>query len=133
MPDDRLNAALCALIVMGVSGSGKSTIAAALAERLHWQYEDGDKFHPRSNVEKMSAGHPLNDDDRRPWLQAIAAEIERVGKTGGHIIIACSALKRSYRDILTHGRNDVRIIYLDGSQDLIAKRLAQRKGHFMVL
>ena len=131
MPDDRLNAALCALIVMGVSGSGKSTVAAALAERLHWQYEDGDKFHPRSNVEKMSAGHPLNDDDRRPWLQAIAAEIERVGKAGGHIIIACSALKRSYRDILTHGRNDVRIIYLDGSQDLIAKRLAQRKGHFM--
>jgi len=79
----------------------------------------------------MSAGHPLNDDDRRPWLQAIAAEIERVGKTGRHIIIACSALKRSYRDILIHGRNDVRIIYLDGSQDLIAKRLAQRKGHFM--
>ncbi len=131
MADDQLNAALCALIVMGVSGSGKSTIGAALAERIRWRYEDGDKYHPRSNVEKMHAGHPLTDDDRWPWLRAIAAEIDRVGAAGDHVIIACSALKRSYRDILIHGRDDVRIIYLDGGHELIAQRLAQRKGHFM--
>jgi len=121
----------CALIVMGVSGSGKSTVAAALAARLSWPFEDGDSFHPPSNVAKMSAGHPLTDDDRWPWLQAIADEIDRVCQAGGHIVIACSALKRTYRDVLVHGRDDVRIVYLDGSQTLIANRLASRKGHFM--
>jgi gluconokinase len=121
----------CALVVMGVSGSGKSTIADKLAERLVWSYEDGDKFHPASNVAKMSAGHPLTDEDRWPWLQAIADEIDRVCKAGQHAVIACSALKRAYRDIVVHGRNDVRIIYLKGAQELIANRLAQRKGHFM--
>jgi gluconokinase len=79
----------------------------------------------------MKAGHPLNDDDRRPWLEAIAAEIDRVGTAHEKIIIACSALKRAYRDILIHGRDDVLVIYLDGSRDLIAERLANRKGHFM--
>ena len=121
----------CALIVMGVSGSGKSTIADKLAERLRWSYEDGDKFHPASNVAKMSAGHPLTDEDRWPWLQAIADEIDRVCKAGEHAVIACSALKRAYRDILVHGRNDVRIIYLKGTQELIANRLSLRKSHFM--
>jgi len=121
----------CALIVMGVSGSGKSTIAASLAERLSWVYEDGDRFHPASNVAKMSAGQPLTDEDRWPWLQAIADEIDRVCKAGEHAVIACSALKRTYRDILVHGRNDVRVIFLDGTQQLIASRLARRKGHFM--
>ena len=121
----------CALIVMGVSGSGKSTIADRLAERLGWDFEDGDKFHPASNVAKMSAGHPLTDEDRWPWLQAIADEIDRVCKAGQHAVIACSALKRTYRNILVHGRNDVRIVFLDGSQQLIADRLAARKGHFM--
>jgi gluconokinase len=121
----------CALVVMGVSGSGKSTIADKLAERLGWAYEDGDRFHPASNVAKMSAGQPLTDEDRWPWLQAIADEIDRVCKTGQHAVIACSALKRAYRDILVHGRNDVRIIYLKGTQELIASRLASRKGHFM--
>lgn len=121
----------CALIVMGVSGSGKSTIAGRLAERLRWTCEDGDRFHPKSNVEKMSAGHPLTDEDRRPWLQAIADEIDHVCQGGGQAVFACSALKRSYRDILVHGRDDVRIIYLKGSFELIANRLAQRKGHFM--
>jgi gluconokinase len=121
----------CALIVMGVSGSGKSTIANKLAGRLSWSYEDGDKFHPPSNVAKMSAGQPLTDEDRWPWLQAIAAEIDRVCKAGEHAVIACSALKRAYRDILVHGRNDVRIIFLKGAQELIASRLALRKGHFM--
>jgi gluconokinase len=121
----------CALIIMGVSGSGKSTIAGKLAERLHWTCEDGDRFHPKSNVEKMSAGHPLTDEDRRPWLQAIADEIDRVCRDGDHAVIACSALKRAYRDILVHGRDDVRIVYLKGSRDLIARRLKLRKGHFM--
>ncbi|MEH2471362.1 gluconokinase [Nitrobacteraceae bacterium AZCC 2161] len=122
---------LCALIVMGVSGSGKSTIAENLAVRLGWTFEDGDKFHPASNVAKMSAGHPLTDDDRWPWLQAIADEIDRVGNAGGHIVIACSALKRVYRNVLVHGRGDVRMVYLDGTRELIAARLAARKDHFM--
>jgi len=121
----------CALVVMGVSGSGKSTIADKLAERLSWTYEDGDRFHPASNVAKMSAGHPLTDEDRWPWLQAIADEIDRLCMAGEHAVIACSALKRAYRDVLVHGRSDVRIVYLNGTQQLIAHRLAQRKGHFM--
>jgi gluconokinase len=121
----------CALIVMGVSGSGKSTIADGLAERLRWTFEDGDRFHPANNVAKMRAGHPLTDEDRWPWLQAIADEIDRVCKSGEHAVIACSALKRAYRDVLVHGRNDVRIIFLEGTQKLIADRLALRKGHFM--
>jgi gluconokinase len=116
---------------MGVSGSGKSTIAAALADRLGWTFEDGDRFHPASNVAKMSAGHPLTDEDRWPWLQAIADEIDRVCEAGGHVVVACSALKRTYRDLLVHGRSDIRMVFLDGSQALIAGRLAQRKGHFM--
>lgn len=120
-----------ALVVMGVSGSGKSTVADRLAERLGWTYEDGDRFHPASNVAKMSAGHPLTDEDRRPWLQAIADEIDRIGTAGEHAVIACSALKRAYRDILVYGRDDVRIVFLSGSQQLIAGRLATRKGHFM--
>ena len=116
---------------MGVSGSGKSSIAAALADRLGWSFEDGDRFHPASNVAKMHAGHPLTDEDRWPWLRAIADEIERVCKASGHVVIACSALKRAYRDVLLRGRDDVRFVFLDGSQALIANRLAQRKGHFM--
>jgi gluconokinase len=116
---------------MGVSGSGKSTIAARLAERLGWTFEDADRFHPASNVAKMSAGQPLTDEDRWPWLQAIADEIDRVSRDGGHVVIACSALKRAYRDLLVHGRDDVRIVFLSGSRPLIADRLAQRKGHFM--
>jgi gluconokinase len=119
------------LIVMGVSGSGKSTVADALAKRLGWRYEDGDRFHPPGNVAKMSAGHPLTDQDRLPWLQAIANEIDRVCRQGERAVIACSALKRAYRDILLHGRGDVRFVFLKGTQDLIAGRLAARKGHFM--
>jgi gluconokinase len=121
----------CALVVMGVSGSGKSTIADKLAERLGWRYEDGDKFHPASNVAKMHAGHPLTDQDRWPWLQAIADEIDRLCRDGERAVIACSALRRAYRDILVHGRNDVRFVFLNGTQELIASRLAGRKDHFM--
>ena len=121
----------CALVVMGVSGSGKSTIAEKLAERLGWVFEDGDSFHPASNVAKMSAGQPLTDEDRWPWLQAIADEIDRVCKAGERAVIACSALRHAYRDVLVHGRRDVRIVFLRGTQALIADRLAKRKGHFM--
>ena len=121
----------CALVVMGVSGSGKSTIADRLAARLGWRYEDADKFHPPANVAKMSAGQPLTDEDRWPWLQAIADEIDRLSAAGQRAVVACSALKRSYRDILVHGRDDIRIVFLNGTQDLIADRLAARKGHFM--
>jgi gluconokinase len=121
----------CALIVMGVSGSGKTTIAEKLAERLGWKCEDGDKYHPKSNVEKMSAGHPLTDQDRWPWLQAIADKIDQICEADEHAVVACSALKRAYRDVLMHGRDDVRIVYLDGTQELIAGRLAARRGHFM--
>ncbi|WP_322517857.1 gluconokinase [Rhodopseudomonas palustris] len=119
------------LIVTGVSGSGKSTIGELLAERLGWTYQDGDDFHPPANVAKMSAGQPLTDDDRWPWLRAIAAEIDRIADEGHHAVIGCSALKRAYRDILVHGRADVRIVYLDGSRELIAARMAARKNHFM--
>ncbi|MBA2398247.1 MAG: gluconokinase [Bradyrhizobium sp.] len=116
---------------MGVSGSGKSTIAERLAARLDWRFADGDRFHPPANVAKMSAGQPLTDEDRWPWLQAIADEIDRLSATGQRAVVACSALKRTYRDILVHGRDDIRIVFLNGAQDLIADRLAARKGHFM--
>lgn len=121
----------CALIVMGVSGSGKSTIADALGRRLGWIVEDADQFHPESNVKKMSAGTPLTDDDRWPWLHAIAAEIARKRASGTSVIIACSALKLVYRDILVQGHNDTRIVYLRGRKELIAARLNARKNHFM--
>ena len=116
---------------MGVSGSGKSTIAEALAKRLDWRFADGDKFHPASNVAKMSAGQPLTDEDRWPWLQAIADEIDRLCGKGQPVVVACSALKRAYRNVLVHGRDDVRIVFLDGTEALIASRLAARRGHFM--
>jgi len=121
----------CALVVMGVSGSGKSTVADRLAARLGWRYEDGDRFHPPANVAKMRAGQPLTDDDRWPWLRAIADEIDRTCKANERAVIACSALKHAYRDVLVHGRDDVRIVFLNGTQDLIADRLAVRTGHFM--
>ena len=128
---DEISGSPCVLIVMGVSGSGKTTIATRLAERLGWKCEDGDRFHPASNVAKMSAGHPLTDEDRWPWLQAIADEIDRVCRADEHAVIACSALRRAYRDLLVHGRADVRIVFLKGTKALIADRLARRKDHFM--
>ena len=122
---------IAVLVVMGVSGSGKSTIAAMLAHRLHWIYEDGDWLHPQSNIEKMHHGEPLNDKDRWPWLHAIADWIDATRNAGGHGVVACSALKRAYRDILAGDRPDVRIVYLKGDRDLIARRIAARADHFM--
>jgi gluconokinase len=122
---------ISAIIVMGVSGSGKSTIAEALARTIGFACDDGDSYHPPSNVAKMHAGTALTDDDRRPWLQAIADDIDRKADAGHSVVVSCSALKRAYRDILVHGRSDVRLVYLRGTRELIAARLALRKGHFM--
>jgi gluconokinase len=131
MPPEKQLTNVSALVVMGVSGAGKSTIGAMLARRLGWEYEDGDWFHPQRNVDKMHAGHPLTDDDRWPWLRAIARNIDETRERGGHAIVACSALKRAYRGILIGERPDVRLIYLKGDRNLIARRLASRDGHFM--
>ena len=119
------------VIVMGVSGSGKSTIGSLLAGRLQWEFEDGDWFHPAANVDKMHKGIALTDEDRGPWLRAIAVWIDRTRGAGQHGVIACSALKRRYRDILIGERRDVRLVYLKGSEELIARRMAMRHGHFM--
>ena len=120
-----------AIVVMGVSGSGKSTIASMLAQRLHWVYEDGDWFHPKSNIEKMHHGEPLDDKDRWPWLRAIAEWIDATRRGGGHGVVACSALKRAYRDVLIGDRRDVRLVFLKGDRDLISRRVAARADHFM--
>jgi gluconokinase len=119
------------VIVMGVSGSGKSTIGTLLAGRLQWEFEDGDWFHPAANVDKMHKGIPLTDDDRSPWLGAIAAWIDKTRGAGGHGVIACSVLKRRYRDVLIGDRADARLVYLKGSEELIARRIATRHEHFM--
>ena len=109
----------------------KSTIASMLAHRLHWIYEDGDWFHPKSNIEKMHHGEPLNDEDRWPWLHAIADWIDETRRSAGRGVVACSALKRAYRDILVGNRRDVRLVYLKGDRDLIAHRIVARADHFM--
>jgi gluconokinase len=119
------------LVVMGVSGSGKSTIGTQLALHLQWEFEDGDWFHPARNIEKMHHGVPLTDEDRVPWLIAIAGFIDSTRSAGGHAVVACSALKRRYRTVIVGNRPDVRLIYLRGDMDLIARRLAARHEHFM--
>lgn len=119
------------VILMGVSGSGKSTVGATLAARLGWPFHDGDSFHPPANVAKMKSGSPLNDDDRRPWLLAIQDFIRTENAAGRNAVIACSALKSSYRALLLHGDPQVRFAHLHGTRDLIASRLLERKGHFM--
>lgn len=120
-----------ALIVMGVSGSGKSTIAEALADRLGAEFADGDAFHPAENVEKMRAGIPLTDADRWPWLEAIAAWIGARLAAGRSGVVACSALKRAYRRVLVAERADVELVYLRGGHDLIAARMGRRRDHYM--
>lgn len=117
------------LVLMGVSGSGKSTVAALLAGRLGWDFEEGDDLHPPANVAKMHAGHPLDDEDRKPWLAKVAGWIVEHTEAGRPGIISCSALKRTYRDVL---RGDhVVFVYMAGTHDQIAARLAARHGHFM--
>jgi gluconokinase len=119
------------LVVMGVSGSGKSTIGTQLALQLRWDYEDGDWFHPTRNIDKMHAGIPLTDEDRAPWLIAIADYIDRTRCAGSRAVVACSALKRRYRGVIVGKRPDVRLIYLKGDMELIARRIAVRHEHFM--
>ena len=119
------------LVIMGVSGSGKTTIAKGLAKRLGWQYQEGDDLHPASNVEKMKSGTPLTDADRLPWLKKIAEKIDEWRAKGISGVVTCSALKRAYRDIIAGGRPDVVIVYPKGSKELIADRMAHRHGHFM--
>jgi gluconokinase len=119
------------LIIMGVSGCGKSTIGALLAGRLHWEFEDADWLHPAANVDKMHNGIPLNDADRRPWLEAVATWIDNTRRSGEYAIVACSALKRRYRDVLIGDRADVRLVFLKGDETLIARRIATRHEHFM--
>lgn len=119
------------LIVMGVSGSGKTTIASLLAERLGCEFADADWFHSPENVAKMAAGHELDDADRAPWLDAIADWLARKSEGEGCGVIACSALKRAYRDRLRRDAPGARIVYLKGSQALIMDRVTARHGHFM--
>jgi gluconokinase len=118
-------------VVMGVSGSGKSTVAASLAAALGCQFLEGDDLHPRENIEKMRAGTPLTDADRMPWLRRIAAEIDGWRARGESGVLTCSALKRSYRDIIIGDRREVTLVYLAGSYELIRQRMAARHEHFM--
>ena len=117
------------IVVMGVSGSGKSTVGAALAQRLRVPFADADDFHPPANIEKMTAGTPLNDDDRYPWLEAIGEWLAVRCRDGG--VMSCSALKRRYRDQLRRHCPDVTFLHLAGSPEMIGRRQASRPGHFM--
>ena len=120
------------VVLMGVSGSGKTTIGKILAGKLGWPFVEGDDYHPAANVEKMRAGTPLTDEDRRPWLAALRERVDRACTTGENIVLACSALKHAYQDYLErHDPACVHYVYLHGSEELIKKRLAARKGHFM--
>lgn len=119
------------LVVMGVSGSGKSTVAALLAERLGLPFADGDDFHAPESVARMRAGHPLDDRARAPWLARIGAWIDARRAAGEGGVVACSALRRAYRQALTGGRAGLRVVYLEGDRDLIRDRIAARTGHFM--
>jgi gluconokinase len=117
------------IVVMGVSGSGKSTVGAALAQRLRVPFADADDFHPLANVAKMTSGQPLNDDDRYPWLEAIGNWLAEHCESGG--VMSCSALKRKYRDQLRRYCADVVFLHLTGTPEVISRRQASRPGHFM--
>jgi gluconokinase len=118
------------IVVMGVSGSGKSTVGAALAQRLRVPFADADDFHPPANIAKMTAGQPLDDDDRYPWLEAIGRWLAERSDSGGGVM-SCSALKRKYRDQLRRHCMSVEFLHLSGTPDVISKRQASRPGHFM--
>lgn len=119
------------VVVMGVSGCGKSTVGRALAQQLGVAYVEGDEWHPPANVKKMAAGTPLTDDDRRDWLQALAGRLGAARAAGQGLVLSCSALKRSYRDLLRAQSPGLRFVFLHGSRDLLARRLAARTGHYM--
>ena len=119
------------VIVMGVCGTGKTTVGRLIAAKMGARFEEGDKFHPTANVEKMSRGEALDDEDRWPWLHAIGRSIDDWQRAGEDVVLACSALKERYREILVGDRPDMRIVHLYGSQELISDRMAQRQHHFM--
>jgi gluconokinase len=131
MQDDRINRPH-AIIVMGVSGCGKSSVGEKLAEALHLAFVEGDALHPAANVEKMSKGIPLTDEDRMPWLDLIGKRMQASLEKGEGIIVSCSALKRTYRDRLRAAAGgNLFFVYLEGSKALLTKRMGERKGHFM--
>jgi gluconokinase len=119
------------VVVMGVAGSGKSTVGPLIAEALGGDYAEGDQFHPPANIAKMSSGQPLDDADRLPWLEAMARAIRDWRKGERATVLACSALKQRYREILAGGSDEVRFVFIKGSPELIAGRIGARKGHFM--
>lgn len=119
------------LVLMGVSGCGKSTVAGLLAGQLGWPFEEGDDLHPQVNKDKMAAGHPLADEDRWPWLEKVAAWVEERLDRGENGLVTCSALKRSYRDVINRRGSGVVFVYLAGSRETIGARLAARQGHYM--
>jgi gluconokinase len=122
------------IIVMGVSGAGKTTVGKALAAELGWTFYEGDRFHPRSNIEKMSAGHPLTDEDRAPWLAALRQMIDDVIAGHERAVLACSALRHQYRKALTPtgpDREAVQFVYLEVPESVLRQRLASRSGHYM--
>ncbi|PRO72104.1 gluconate kinase [Alteromonas alba] len=125
------NPAPCCIIVMGVSGSGKSTVGERLAEAVGARFIDGDDLHPLANIAKMSRGEALNDEDRAPWLKQIAATAEQHVTAGNTVVIVCSALKKHYRDIFREHISCVRFIFLDGRFELIKRRMEARQAHFM--
>ncbi len=118
------------VVVAGVSGSGKSTVGSLLAGRLGWPFTDADALHPAANIAKMRAGHPLSDADRRPWLAAVAARMDEYATAGESAVLACSALKRSYREELLAGRPAARMVFLHVSREVLEARLRARHGHF---
>jgi gluconokinase len=119
------------VVVMGVSGSGKSAVAGALSELLHWPWLDADDLHPAANVAAMAAGHPLGDAERAPWLRAVAGWIGEQEQAGHDAVLACSALRRRYRDVLRDGHPSVLFAHLEVDPALVARRLQARQGHFM--
>jgi gluconokinase len=119
------------VVVMGVSGSGKTTLAKGIADRLHWRFQEGDDLHPRANVEKMSRGEPLTDEDRWPWLDAIGSWLDERARAGENAVVTCSALRRAYRDRLREGRPGVVFCHVTADADLIRRRVEERRGHYM--
>src|SRR5690625_1304459 len=119
------------IVVMGISGSGKSTVAAGLVRATGYAFAEADEFHPKANVAKMAAGHALNDQDRWPWLQALADWMTERAQEGTSTVMACSALRRSYRDVLRSGAPEVLFVHVDGSAEVIRERMNHRDGHFM--